>query len=119
MHPDSKGSEWRRVLGRGWRRTLPALTSLWLMQAGAAPTAAYEPIKPTLAGKSITLTGHDLTIEQLIDIARHGARIEVSPEARQRSADAYGLLIEAAAEGVSIYWFNRAVGDRREEVIFA
>ncbi len=42
----------------------------------------------------------------------------MSPEARQRSADAYGLLLEAAAEGVPVYWFNRGSGSGREKYIF-
>jgi hypothetical protein len=33
----------------------------------AAPD--YQPITPTLSGNMITLTGHDLTIEQVIDVA--------------------------------------------------
>lgn len=91
----------------------------------AAPTLAfeatttYQPITETAAGKTITLTGHDLTIEQVIDIARNDAKVELSPEALQRSADAYGLLLEGAAEGVTIYWFNRGAGDQRETVIFS
>ncbi len=81
--------------------------------AGAA--AQYEPIVPTLADKTITLTGHDLTIEQVVDVARHGAKVQLSPEARQRSLDAYGLLLEAQAEGVTMYGFNRNYGSGREE----
>jgi histidine ammonia-lyase len=30
----------------------------------------------------------------------------------------YGLLLEAAAEGVPVYWFNRGSGEQRETVIF-
>src|SRR5690606_18218765 len=39
--------------------------------------------------------------------------------ALQRSADAFGLLLQAAAEGVPVYWFNRGGGDNRETTIFA
>jgi histidine ammonia-lyase len=65
------------------------------------------------------LTGHGLSIEQVIQVARDGAKVALSPEARQRSADAYGLLLEAAAEGVPVYWFNRGSGAGRQSVIFA
>ena len=82
-------------------------------------TSTYQPITETAAAKTVTLTGHDLTVEQVIDIARNGAKVELSPEALQRSADAYGLLLEGAAEGVTIYWFNRGAGDQRETVIFS
>src|SRR6202011_1566839 len=75
------------------------------MPAFAAPE--YRPLTPTMTDKTITLTGHDLTIEQVVDVARYGAKIQLSPEARQRQADNYGLLLEAAAEGIAVYWFNR------------
>jgi histidine ammonia-lyase len=79
---------------------------------------AYAPIAPTMADKTITLTGHDLSIEQIVQVARYGAKVAVSPEAQQREADNYGLLLEAAAEGVPVYWFNRGAGDQRETVMF-
>ncbi len=88
-------------------------------QTPAWAASAYVPIRYDATGETITLTGHDLTIDQVVRIARHGAKVALSPEARQRSADAYGLLLEAAAEGVSVYWFNRGAGDQRETVIFS
>ena len=84
----------------------------------SAPTA-YQPIDNSMAGKVVTLTGSDLTIDELIQVARHGAKVELSPQARQREADNYGLLLEAAAEGISVYWFNRGAGDQRETVMFS
>src|SRR5882757_10220107 len=63
----------------------------------------YHPIDPAAAGKTITLTGRDMTIDDVIEVARGGARVQVSAEARQREADNYGLLLEAPAEGVSVY----------------
>jgi histidine ammonia-lyase len=90
-------------------------------QASGAPSGAlpaYTPINPIKANQTITLEGHHLTIEQIIDVARYGAKVDVSSEARQREADNYGLLLEATAEGISVYWFNRATGDQRETVLF-
>lgn len=86
----------------------------------AAPGAepAYHRISPTEEGHTVVLTGHDLTVDQVVQVARLGAHVALSPEARQRSADAYGLLLEAAAEGVPVYWFNRGAGAGRETVIF-
>jgi histidine ammonia-lyase len=81
--------------------------------------AAYQPIDTSMAGKVVTLTGSDLTIDELIQVARHGAKVELSPQARQREADNYGLLLEAAAEGIPVYWFNRGAGDQRETVMFS
>jgi histidine ammonia-lyase len=79
---------------------------------------AYAAINPTAAGQTITLTGHDLTIEQIVAVARYGAKVQLSPEAQQREADNYGLLLEATTEGVPVYWFNRGTGAQRETVLF-
>jgi histidine ammonia-lyase len=100
--------------------SLGLIASLSVGVANAAPAAAapYHPIVPSQADKTIVLTGKDLTIEQVVQVARHGAKVALSPEARQRSADAHALLLEAAAEGVSVYWFNRGSGSGRERFIF-
>lgn len=79
----------------------------------------YETIRETAAGECVTLTGHDLTIQQVLRVARDGAKVALSPDALRRSADAYGLLLQAAAEGVPVYWFNRGGGDNRETTIFS
>ena len=86
--------------------------------AAAPPASAYQTITPSMAGQTIVLTGKDMTIDQLVQIARYGAKIALSPAARQRSADNYGLLLEAAAENVPVYWFNRGAGSEREVSIF-
>ncbi len=78
----------------------------------------YHPIAPTMADTTVTLTGHDLTVEQVIDVARHGAKVQLSSAAKQREADNYGLLLEAPVEGVSVYWFTRGAGGQREKHIF-
>jgi histidine ammonia-lyase len=71
-----------------------------------------------MSDQTVLLDGHDLSVDQVIQVARFGAKVVLSPEARQRSADAFALLLEAAAEGVPVYWFNRGVGAGRESVIF-
>jgi histidine ammonia-lyase len=86
--------------------------------AVAIAGSAYTAIVPSLGDKTIVLTGHELTIEQIVQVARHGAKVEVSPEARKREEDNYGLLLQAATEGVAVYWFNRGAGDQRETVMF-
>src|SRR3984885_3095687 len=95
-----------------------AVLLLAAMSAEAAPPAQYHPITPTMADKTIVLTGLDLTIDQVVQVAREGAKVALSAEPRQRSADAHALLLEAAAEGVSVYWFNRGSGSGRERFIF-
>jgi histidine ammonia-lyase len=95
------------------------LSATFLGAPSALAEQVYKPIDPTMANQTITLTGHDLTIEQVVAVARYGARVQLSPEATRREADNYGLLLEAATEGVSVYWFNRGAGDQRETVMFA
>jgi histidine ammonia-lyase len=94
--------------------TVPiALLGACVIQSAGA-NEAYRPITATLASKTITLTGHDLTIEQVVDIARHGAKVIVSEEAMQRGADSFGLMLEAQHEGIPVYRFNRLAGSGRE-----
>jgi len=97
---------------------LGSLVGGLLLTPGALATPEYHPIKATMEDKTITLTGRDLTIDQALRIARFGAKVQLSADAEQREADAYGLLLEAAAEGITIYRFNRGAGDQREVVTF-
>jgi histidine ammonia-lyase len=99
--------------------TLALAASLGLAALPAFSGQTYNPCDDTLGGQTVTLTGSDLTLEQIVAVARHGAKVQLSPEARQREADNYGLLLEATAEGVAVYWFNRGTGDNRETVLFA
>ncbi len=91
-----------------------ALIPLCCLGLQAAAGEVYRPITSTMTDRTITLTGHDLTIEQLIDIARHGAKVVVSAAAMQRAADSFGLMLEAQHEGVAVYRFNRQAGSGRE-----
>src|SRR6202166_1815511 len=88
---------------------------LWTCIAySAAASEAYRPITATMANRTVTLTGHDLAIEQVVDIARHGAKVTISEEALQRGADSFGLMLEAQHEGIAVYRFNRLAGSGRE-----
>jgi histidine ammonia-lyase len=94
--------------------TLTILTmSSVLSQARAA--SEYHPIVPTMEGTTVTLTGHDLSIEELIAVARYGARVQYGPGVVQRASDAWGLKLEAAAEGIPVYGVNRGYGSQRQE----
>ncbi|MDP9066658.1 MAG: aromatic amino acid ammonia-lyase [Pseudomonadota bacterium] len=78
----------------------------------------YTPIVPRMSDRTVILTGHDLTIDQIVMVAREGARVVLGEQASRRESDNYGLLLEAAAEGIPVYWFNRGSGDQRETVMF-
>ncbi len=98
-----------------------AAASLLIGLSASSATFAhppYNPIEYTESDRTITLTGEDMTIEDVILIARHGAQVALSDGARQRAADAFGLLLQGAAEGVPIYWFNRGAGSAREVWMF-
>lgn len=79
-----------------------------------AADAQLNRINPTKAAKTVVLDGRSLTIEQLVDVARGGAKVEVAPEALERAAASYGLMLQAQAEGVPVYRFNRGAGQQRE-----
>ena len=85
-----------------------------ILGAPAAAAADYHPITSDADGQVITLTGHGLTIEEVVAVARHGARVRYSPEAIQRAADGDALRAEAGAENIPVYGLNRGAGALRE-----
>ncbi len=102
------------------RRVLCALFTMILALAVSVGSAsAYNPIVPTKAGETVTLNGKNLTMEQVVDVARHGAKVRLTNAARQRSEDAYELLLEGARQDIPIYFFNRGTGSGRETPIFS
>jgi hypothetical protein len=62
------------------------------VMAGSA--FAYNPIIPTKSGETVTLNGRSLTIEQVVDVARHGAKVRLTNGARQLRG-----CLRAAARG--------------------
>ena len=95
---------------------IAAAFTLSLSVSVAAASDTYRTADSTMADKTIELTGHTLTIEQLVAIAEHGAKIAISDEAMQRAADSFGLMLEAQHEGIPVYRFNRMAGSGRETV---
>src|SRR6267154_1873643 len=83
---------------------------------GISPAAAvdYHAITADSGEQVITLTGHDLSIEDVVAVARHGAQVQYSPEAIQRAADGNALRAEAGAENIPVYGLNRGAGALRE-----
>ena len=103
---------------------LVGLILLGVLTAGVGVAAAqseqqgFIPINPTKAHKTITLTGEDMTIQDLVDIARHGAKVKIAKRHTKDMNRAYNLIIEAARQGVPVYRFNRGAGPSREIVVF-
>jgi histidine ammonia-lyase len=110
------------MIGRDSRVPETLLRALVMFAALCATPAwsmaNYTAITPTMSDRIVTLDGRSLTIDQIVMVARYGAKVELSAEARRREADNYGLLLEAAVEGIPVYWFNRGAGDQRETVMF-
>jgi histidine ammonia-lyase len=81
-----------------------------------APVLAVEfhPIRADAESAVVTLTGHDLTIDEVVAVARHGAHVRYSPEAIERAVAGSELRAEAAAENVPVYGVNRGAGAQRE-----
>ena len=95
------------------------MAPLALLASGALAVRAYaaseyHPITPDEAGRIVTLTGHDLSIEDVLAVARHGAHVRYSPEAIQRASDGAALRAEAGAENIPVYGLNRGAGAQRE-----
>lgn len=84
---------------------------LCVISSGPACADGYRTITTASAGDPITLTGHDLTIEQLVAIARQGQPVEISPEVLDHQADAHALLLEAGAEGIAVAGFDAAANN--------
>ncbi len=101
----------RRATRGSFAASLAVIVALVL--AGTA-NAQLNRITPTKADETVVLDGHSLTIEQLVDVARGGAKVEVAPAALERAAASYGLMLQAQAEGVPVYRFNRGAGQQRE-----
>ena len=84
------------------RRRSPLVVAIALgagcLASVAMAAQSYTPSDTTMSDQAITLNGHDLTIEQIVNVARHGAQVQLSADARQRELDNYGLLLEATAE---------------------
>lgn len=63
--------------------------------------------------ETITLTGNDLTTEQVVQIARDRTKVKIEAEAKIRVLKSHNLLIEAACQGFDIYGFTNSVGAKR------
>jgi histidine ammonia-lyase len=97
---------------------LAAFMAAAFFSGAAAAAPEYFPITPAREAATVTVTGRDLTIEDVVAVARHGARVQLSAEAKQRQAETYDLVNRGAAQGVTIYLFNRSPGFLRDVVRF-
>ena len=59
---------------------------------------------------TVTLDGRSLTIADVVSVARHGARVAVAPETRQRVTRSRAEIEAAIARGDTIYGVNTGFG---------
>ncbi|MEX2124448.1 MAG: aromatic amino acid ammonia-lyase [Woeseia sp.] len=81
--------------------------------------APYQPIDPTMSDTTITLNGTDMSIQDVVDIARHGAQVRVADEVFASMETNLQLVLAGARQGIPIYGFNRGGGAEREIEIFS
>ncbi len=60
---------------------------------------------------TLVLTGKDLSIEQVVRVARHGETIALSPDAIERIRDCRELLERKMEEGEVMYGVNTGIGE--------
>ena len=59
---------------------------------------------------TVRLTGRGIRIDDVVAVARQGAKVEIAPEALERVARARQALDRAAASGQQIYGLNTGLG---------
>lgn len=66
----------------------------------------------------IVLSGSGLTLEQVYQVAKNGAEVEISAEAKQRLLDSRQLVFDLVDSDVPIYGFNTGVGWNKDKKVF-
>src|SRR5919201_209581 len=66
---------------------------------------------------SFVLTGLDLSIAQVVRVAREGELVELAPEAIERMREARGIVDEAIARGDAIYGVTTGVASRKRVTV--
>ncbi len=61
--------------------------------------------------KVVTITGKDLTIEDVVAVARFGARVEISDDAKKRIEDSKKIVNDIVESGVPTYGISTGFGE--------
>ena len=67
---------------------------------------------------TITLTGEDLTLQDIVRFSQKEAKVVIAADAMQRVNKSHALLLKAAQENKPIYGLNRGVGKNKDKTIF-
>ncbi len=66
---------------------------------------------------TITLDGHSLTVEKVVQVARGNEKIEIHPEAMKRIKKCRDLLEEKIKKKETVYGVNTGIGELSEVVL--
>lgn len=92
------------------RVLLSLLLSLTLLTKGWAISFKEEP--------PLLLTGNDLTLEDVVHVARFKQPVALAPDSLQKVAQSHALLLSGAKFDLPIYGLNRGVGLNKDRKIF-
>jgi len=67
--------------------------------------------------KKIVLTGNDLTIDEVWEVAVNGAKVEIAPEADARLEESRKIVYELVDKNFPVYGFNTGVGWNKDHKI--
>ncbi len=68
--------------------------------------------------ETVNLNGSNLTIEQVVKVARDKARVEITPEAMETLKASRQLVFDLVDSNVPVYGFNTGVGWNKDKRVF-
>ena len=66
---------------------------------------------------TVVLTGTDLTLDEVVRVARAGARVELAPAAVEKMRASRAVVEQALQSGQQVYGFSTGVGMRKRFAI--
>ncbi|MDQ2995094.1 MAG: aromatic amino acid ammonia-lyase, partial [Pseudomonadota bacterium] len=66
----------------------------------------------------LSLSGHHLTVRDVIDVARHNKSVSITTASKQTVEQSHQLLLAAARADLAIYGLTRGVGLNKDKKIF-
>ena len=102
---------------------MPAPTTTYFARSGTSTLIAstttvlhraVEAYPIELLAVTVVLTGSDLTIDEVVRVAREGEQVELAPSALERMRAARAVVDEVVDRGDEIYGFTTGVGMRKQ-----